>query len=100
MLTDPDRGPASRVGASIVLAAGLHELIATGPADYEQRAFALATEPARLQALRQKWQTNRATCPLFDPADLARAMETVFETIWRRYDAGLAPASFQLPVGS
>lgn len=100
VLTDPDQGPASRMGMSIVLAAGLHELVATGPIDYEQRAFALATEPARLQALKQKWQANRNTCPLFDPADLARAMENVFEAMWRRHAAGLAPDSFQLPAGN
>ncbi len=100
VLTDPDRGPASRVGTSIVLAAGLPELVATGPADYEERAFALATEPIRLQALKQKWQANRVACPLFDPAGLARAMENVFETMWRRHEAGLAPACFQLPSGN
>src|SRR5206468_2435925 len=54
---------AGRVGASLLTAAGLPELIAHSPEDYETTALALARDPARLRALREQLTANRATAP-------------------------------------
>ena len=64
-----------RVAASLVTAAGLPELVTHSADDYEKLALALARDPARLKALRDKLVANRATAPLFDTAALARNIE-------------------------
>jgi predicted O-linked N-acetylglucosamine transferase (SPINDLY family) len=67
-----------RVAASLVTAAGLPELVTQSAEDYEALALALARDPARLKALREKLSAGRATAPLFDTARLARDMEAAF----------------------
>ena len=67
-----------RVAASLVTAAGLPELVTQSAEDYEALALALARDPARLNILREKLITNRATAPLFDTARLARAIEAAY----------------------
>jgi protein O-GlcNAc transferase len=66
---------AGRVAASLLTAAGLPELITENAADYEALALALARDPARLGALREKLASARATAPLFDTQRLARDLE-------------------------
>lgn len=65
---------AGRVGASLLTACGLPELIAETPQDYEALALALACDPARLGTLRGK--LTRAA-PLFDTAKFARDLEAL-----------------------
>jgi predicted O-linked N-acetylglucosamine transferase (SPINDLY family) len=82
---------ASRVAASIVRAAGLPELVTTTAAGYEQYVIALATEPGRLAALRQKLQDSRERAPLFDTPRFVSAIETAYVTMfdaWERRAAG------------
>jgi len=68
---------AGRVAASLLTAAGLPELIAETAQDYEALALALAREPERLKALRDKLAAGRATAPLFDTPRLARDLEAL-----------------------
>jgi predicted O-linked N-acetylglucosamine transferase (SPINDLY family) len=72
---------AGRVGASLLRAAGLPELITRTPQDYEATALNLARDPARLQAIRNKLADNRTTAPLFDMAGFARGLESAYETM-------------------
>ena len=72
---------AGRVGASLVTAAGLPELVTHSGDEYESLAVSLARDPARLMALRRKLVENRATAPLFDTARFARNLESAFETM-------------------
>jgi predicted O-linked N-acetylglucosamine transferase (SPINDLY family) len=69
----------ARVGASLLAAAGLPELITHTPQEYEATALALARDPVRLKVLREKLQTNRATAPLFDAARFTRNLESAYE---------------------
>jgi protein O-GlcNAc transferase len=69
---------AGRVAASLLTAAGLPELITENAADYEALALALARDPARLRALREKLASARATAPLFDTPRLARDLEALY----------------------
>jgi predicted O-linked N-acetylglucosamine transferase (SPINDLY family) len=88
---------AARLGASIVRAAGLPELVAADRGAYEATAFRLATQPGELTALREKLTRNRTTCALFDTARRVREMDRAFEMMWQRHLAGLPPESFAVP---
>jgi predicted O-linked N-acetylglucosamine transferase (SPINDLY family) len=68
---------AARVAASLLYTVGLPELITETPEDYEALALALARDPARLKALRDKLAANRATAPLFDTPGLTRDLEAL-----------------------
>jgi protein O-GlcNAc transferase len=82
------------VGASLLHAIGLPELVTTSLDEYEQLALALARDPERLAAIKAKLMRNRLTKPLFDTARFTRDLESAYTTMWERQQAGLAPASF------
>lgn len=87
----------SRVAASALGTIGLPELIAGSHADYEALALALARDPARLQALRDRLRERRTTTPLFDTAAYTRHLEHAFAAMIERLRQGLPPASFAVP---
>ena len=70
---------ASRVGASLLTAAGLPELITRTPEEYEATALSLARDPARMKSLREKLAIHRGRAPLFDMAAFARNLEAAYE---------------------
>src|SRR5213078_1577334 len=57
---------AGRVGASLLNAIGLPELVTTTSQAFEALAIDLATRPDRLQAIRHRLAGNRLSTPLFD----------------------------------
>jgi len=91
LVTCPGATFASRVGASLLGAVGLPELVADDVAAYESLALALARDPARLAALRAQLAANRATQPLFDTARFARDLEALYEAMIARQRSGLPP---------
>lgn len=82
---------AGRMAGSLLNAVGLPELIAANLTDYETLAVELGRSPARLQALKNKLNANRATAPLFDVARFARRIESAYAEMVRRSRVGLAP---------
>jgi predicted O-linked N-acetylglucosamine transferase (SPINDLY family) len=82
---------AGRVGASLLRAVGLPEMVTSSLTQYEELALALARDPPRLAAITAKLAGNRATDPLFDTAGFTRDLEAAFTAIWSRQQAGLAP---------
>ncbi|MBW8708673.1 MAG: tetratricopeptide repeat protein [Alphaproteobacteria bacterium] len=66
---------AARVSTSLLTAAGLPELIAESAEEYETLALALARDPARLKACREKLAAGSL---LFDTPRLARDLETLY----------------------
>jgi predicted O-linked N-acetylglucosamine transferase (SPINDLY family) len=82
---------AGRVAASVLGAIGLRELITETSADYERRAVALASDPARLAAIRGRLAQNRLSMPLFDTRLFTRHMEAAFAAMHRRHQAGEWP---------
>ena len=82
---------AGRVAASVLGAIGLRELITETSADYERRAVALASDPARLAAIRGRLAQNRLTMPLFDTRLFTRHMEAAFAAMHLRHQAGERP---------
>ena len=99
VLTLAGKSFASRVAASLLEAIQLPELIVRTGEDYETTAIELATNPARLGALRSKLGRNRATSPLFDGGLFARHLEAAFEAMQARARAGLPPAVIEVPRG-
>lgn len=96
LLSCPGRTYTSRFGASHLAALDLPELVAGSQADYEERAFHLATHPAELQAIRQKLAAQRSHAPLFRTEQLARHLETGYRQAWDRHRAGLPPAHIRI----
>jgi protein O-GlcNAc transferase len=72
----------SRVGASLLTAAGLEELIATTPQQYVDIASALASDRERLAELRGGLRERMQASPLMDAASLAREMERAFRSMF------------------
>ena len=91
VLTCPGESFASRVAASLLLAAGLPELVVPDFAQYEARAVALAREPSELRGLRERLQANRLTCPAFDTTRLVRNLERAYRLMWENYELGRPP---------
>ncbi len=87
---------AGRVGASLLTAAGLTELIAGSPDDYEALAMKLATDRKLLADTKTKLAAGRATCPLFDTAWFTRNLERAYRAMWDRHVQGLPPAPIDL----
>ncbi len=82
---------AARMGASLLHAAGLPELITDTPEAYEDIAVELALDPGKLAAIRQKLAAGLATCPLFDTERSTRHIEAAYIAMHDRFCAGLAP---------
>ena len=86
----------SRVGASLLQAVGLPELITEDLVAYEAQALRLATEPGLLPGLRARLAAQRQTAPLYDTARYTRDLEAAFTTMVQRARDGQAPAAFDV----
>ncbi|WP_241525708.1 hypothetical protein [Pseudophaeobacter leonis] len=96
VLTRPGQQFAARVGARLVSAIGLPEMIATSAADYEARALELARDADALATLRSKLQRNRLTTSLFDTLAFTRMLERAFDMAHSRSQSGLPPTHLEV----
>ncbi len=80
-----------RVAASLLIAAGLPELVAEDLDDYERIALSLARDRPRLQALRARLVEHRERCALFDSARYTRDLEALYTRMVRLHELGLPP---------
>ena len=96
VLTCRGRGFAGLVGASLLGALGLPELIAENLPDYERLALDLVRDPPRLMELRARLARLRTESPLFDTARYCRQLEAAYTTMWTRARAGLPPVRFSV----
>jgi predicted O-linked N-acetylglucosamine transferase (SPINDLY family) len=85
---------AGRVGASLLAAVGLPELITRSLPEYEALALKLARDPLLLRTLRTRLVQERTGTPLFDTKRFARHVEAGYTTMWERYQAGEPPQGF------
>ena len=83
---------AGRVGASLLSALEMPELIAKDLAQYEELAVDLALRPAHLEKIKQQLGRQRLSAPLFDTPRFTRHLEAAYTGIYERYHAGLPPA--------
>jgi len=86
---------ASRVAASLLNAIQVPELIANNLEEYERRAIELANDFKQLAYLRKKLAQNITTSALFDSAKFTRNIEALYNAMYARHSAGLAPAHLE-----
>lgn len=75
---------ASRVAASLLVAAGLEELVANSLSDYEARALDLARDRPRLKRMSEALIARRDTLTLFDTPAYTRSLEAAFEEMLQK----------------
>ena len=98
-LTVPGKGFASRVGASLLRAAGLPDLAVRSLDEYEATALRLAGDPDGLARLKARLAAERGSAPLFDTDRFARALERAYATMWDIHAAGGPPRPFSVSDG-
>jgi protein O-GlcNAc transferase len=96
VVTRLGQGFAARVGASLLTAMGLPELITHSEAEYEQLALELALNPDRLNELRGRLENNHLSSPLFDTALFRSNIESAFEQAYQKHLEGKSPESFSV----
>lgn len=87
---------ASRLGGSILAAAGLADCVLPSADAYVDKVVYLAQHPSELASLRQRLQTLRQTAPLFDLPARVRDWENAWRHMIGQNRAGLTPASFKV----
>jgi predicted O-linked N-acetylglucosamine transferase (SPINDLY family) len=87
---------AARVGASVLTALGLAELITDSPEAYERLALELATDGGRLAQLKQKLLLQRKSAPFFQTEIFTRQLEDAYGQAYQRYFDGEPPAPFMV----
>ncbi len=83
----------SRVGVSLLHAAGLAELIAESPQEYVRKAAELAADTGRLAALRGDLRERLRASRLTDAQRITASIEVAYRDMWRRFCAATAPIS-------
>jgi predicted O-linked N-acetylglucosamine transferase (SPINDLY family) len=91
IVTLSGRGFASRVAGSLLRAMDLPQLVCETIPQYEQLVLELAQDAPRRAELRAHIEAARHTSQLFDGGSLARRIEHLYERMWARALAGLAP---------
>jgi protein O-GlcNAc transferase len=86
----------ARVGASLLAAAGLPELITTSAAAYEAKLMQLLSSPEDLGALKAERLRRRDSSALFDSRAYALALESAFTRMHERHVGGLPPEGFDV----
>ena len=87
---------AGRVAQSLLHAVGLPELVMPSVADYEAQVVALGSQPAALARLRERLVRLSPAAPLFDAPGYARHLGELYQRMWARHQAGLAPQAIDL----
>lgn len=96
VLTLPGESFASRVGASLLTALDLPDLIAPDVEAYVATALRLANGRSELETLKARLDKGLHASSAFDPVAFARGLEAAFETIHARTLSGLPPAGFDI----
>jgi predicted O-linked N-acetylglucosamine transferase (SPINDLY family) len=87
---------AGRVGASLLRAVGLPELITDSLEDYESLALRLATDRSLLQSYRDRLTRDPTRLPLFDTARTTRHIEKAYEEMMTRWNTSETPDNFSV----
>jgi protein O-GlcNAc transferase len=87
---------ASRVGASVLRAAGAGELVTRNWRSFVEKAVDLCVTPGALEKCRHRLANARASAPLYDRDGYARALEDGLFRVAARHRAGQPPASIEI----
>ena len=95
-ITFPGETFAARVGASLLNAVNLPQLIVNSLEEYEKLAVHLATHPKELLKLKDYLNENRRQLPLFNTPQTVRYLELGYLKVWERYQSGHSPEAIQI----
>jgi predicted O-linked N-acetylglucosamine transferase (SPINDLY family) len=90
VVTLAGRSHVSRVGASLLRTVGLPDLVAENEEEYLDKAFALASDPARIREIRSSLRQRMESSVLMDPKKFVPQLEEAFEEMLRRKEHPLA----------
>jgi predicted O-linked N-acetylglucosamine transferase (SPINDLY family) len=90
VITSRGRSFAGRVGASLLSACGLGELVCSDLAGYRQLALNIARSPSLRIDLRERLRQARSTAPVFDTSRYTRDFEVLLAEAHRRRAGGAA----------
>ena len=91
-------GMDSRIGASIVRAAGLVGCVVNASEALQRWVCDLGTDRARLLSMRSQAQALRASAALYHPEMRVRELEAAWGIMAQRQLAGATPAGFDVPA--
>ena len=98
MLTMKGKSYQARMGASIVNAVNLPELITHSQEEYESLAIELASNPDKLKAIKEKLASNLATAPLYNTKLFAKNIESAYTQMYERHHQGLEPDHIYISI--
>jgi protein O-GlcNAc transferase len=75
----------SRVGYQLLDRAGLADLVASTPEEFQQITVTLAQDRRRLRKLRRSLRDRLRQSTLLNPRPLVREMEAAYLAMWKRY---------------
>ena len=85
VITQMGKSFASRMAASLLNAVGLPELVTTNQDDYESLAIMLATNPLKLETIRDKLINNLPKSPLYNTKLFTQHLESAYQIMYQRY---------------
>ncbi len=97
-VTCAGQGMASRLGGSIVRAAGLGDCVVESPAAFVETVVRLGTDASALGGLRARLEQRHAAAPLFDLKARVGEWEAAWTMMVQRHQAGLPPQAFDVPA--
>ncbi|HEX7821238.1 MAG TPA: tetratricopeptide repeat protein [Sphingobium sp.] len=87
---------AARVGASLLTAIDMPDMVTTTAEDYETRALDLARSPEKIAALKERLAANRLAAALYDTVSHTRHMEAAYAAAHQRRLQNLGPDHIRL----
>ena len=91
VLTCIGKSFASRVAASLINSVDLPELITSTQEEYEALAIELATDPLKLNTIKEKLNNNLLISPLYNTPQYTKYLEKTYLEIYERCHSGLEP---------
>ena len=96
VLTRVGESFSSRVGASMLNAVELNELITLTEKEYETLAIKLATNPERLKQIKKKLEKNKLIKPLFNIKLYTQHIESAYKKIYNRYNSNISNKNIEI----
>jgi predicted O-linked N-acetylglucosamine transferase (SPINDLY family) len=85
VITLRGRSHAARFGASILVNAGVEELVVENDLNYVRRAVQLGNSPQLIGAYHSGLRSNLLKSPLMDVSGYMRELEAAYRAVWRKF---------------
>jgi protein O-GlcNAc transferase len=98
VLTLAGRAHVSRVGVSLLSAAGMDEFVCDSPDQYILKAIGMAGDANRLADLRNGLRARLKVSPLTDARRISASIEVAYRGMWRRFCSAAVPPVAAVPA--